>query len=161
MAASSSSCSCKSNQKVTKKRWQSSALLGVFIAILPKCPFCILTYSSALTLCSGATVYDHAPGWTSYISILLVLVTLFLILLNRKGAKTYWAAAAVLIGGAMITYSELYTGSLSTYYWGTTILIIGVWINGSFSYFYRTYFYRLIPKSWRLWKPLSFNTLKK
>ena len=139
-----SNCSCRPRKKshpLKHSRW--SFIAGLFIALLPKCPFCILAYSSAITLCSGKKIYDHDPGWASFISIALALLTLALILYNYKGRKTIAAASLVLIGSLFLLYSELYTGDIRQYYWGTGFLLFGVWLNANLMYFYHKY---LAPK---------------
>ncbi len=134
----SSNCSCKPRKKrTTFKSPYLSFIAGLFIALLPKCPFCILAYSSAITLCSGKTLYNHDPGWTSFISIALALFTLVVILLNYKGRKTIIAAILVLIGSLFLIYSEMYTGDIYQYYWGTAFLLLGVWLNANLMYFYQ------------------------
>lgn len=125
-------CPCPS-----KKEDQKAALPilgGILIAILPKCPFCILAYSSAMTLCNGSKIYHHAPGWASWISIVLAMLTLAMVLLNYRGTRTLIATALILIGSLLIIRSELYTGDVQGYYIGATALILGVWINASFLY---------------------------
>ena len=116
--------------------------MGLFIALIPKCPFCILAYSSAITLCSGTKVYMHHPEWTSWISIILAIFTLLMVLFNYRGRRTIYAAILVLLGSSLIVVSELYTGEIQVYYYGVTILLFGVWFNASFMYFYRVW---LIP----------------
>lgn len=99
-----------------------------------------MAYSSAITLCSGATIYDHNPTWTSFISIGLAALTLFFVLWNFKGKRTWVAAAMVFLGSLFILDSELRTGDYGWYYFGVANLFLGVWVNGSFAYFYRKYF---------------------
>lgn len=130
------SCNCSSGAR-KKKRTALPVVLGLVVAILPKCPFCILAYSSAITLCSGAQINNHASGWTSWISIGLALLTLLLVLVNNRGRRTWAAAALVIAGGLLILRAELYSGNLSTYYLGAIFLLAGVWINASFLYFFR------------------------
>lgn len=116
-----------------------SIATGLFIALLPKCHFCILAYSSAITLCSGTTLYHHTPIWTSYISVFLSLFTFLLVLWNFRGIRTIIAGFMVIVGCFLISYSELKTGELTYYYWGTVSLLTGVWVNGSFYYFFRKF----------------------
>lgn len=145
MSTKVQSCHCKRQQtkkEVSRKTTTSSlgsVLPGILIALLPKCHFCLLAYSSAITLCSGTKIYNHSPGWTSYISIGLALITLFLILVNYKGIRTLLAATLVISGCLLISYSELKTGEIVFYYWGTFCLLFGVWVNGSFYYFFRRF----------------------
>ncbi len=139
------SCHCKKQKAKTDLNRKTatsslgSALIGVVIALLPKCHFCILAYSSAITLCSGTKIYNHSPAWTSYISIGLALLTLALILINYKGLRTLFAASLVIIGCLLISYSELKTGEIAFYYGGTFALLFGVWVNGSFYHFFRKF----------------------
>ena len=140
MQTQKTSCRCRKSRKIEKRSRFLPVLTGVAIALLPKCPFCIMAYSSAITLCSGAKIYDHNPTWVSYISIGLAVLTLFFVLWNYKGTKTLIAAGLVLLGSYFILDSELRTGDFENYYWGVFSLLIGVWVNGSFGYFYKKYF---------------------
>ncbi|MEM7374439.1 MAG: hypothetical protein AAF587_37945 [Bacteroidota bacterium] len=109
---------------------------GFLIAILPKCPFCVLAYSSAITMCGSASVI-HTPSWLSYISIGLAALTCLFLILNYRGRRTIVALVLVSIGAALISWSELYTGLVYSYYVGATCLLFGVWVNGSFLYVFR------------------------
>lgn len=145
MSTKVQSCHCKKQKEkagLNRKTATSSlgsALIGVLIVLLPKCHFCLLAYSSAITLCSGTKIYNHSPAWTSYISISLALLTLALVLINYKGLRTLFAASLVIIGCLLISYSELKTGEIAFYYGGTFALLFGVWVNGSFYHFFRKF----------------------
>ena len=133
-------CVCKAKtQRKSNTSSMLSFLAGIFIALLPKCPFCILAYSSAITLCSGKKLYHHDPTWTSYISIALAVFTLIVVLLNYKGLKTVVAALLVVIGSGFLMWSEMYTGEITEYYWGVFFLLSGVWLNANLAYFYHKY----------------------
>lgn len=145
-----SKCSCKVRPE--RKNFNSSVLsfvAGIFIALLPKCPFCILAYSSAITLCSGKKLYHHDPTWASYISIFLAIFTLIVILMNYKGIKTILAALLVIIGSGFIIWSEMITGEITEYYWGVGFLLFGVWLNANLMYFYNKYIKVYLPKGLR------------
>ncbi len=154
----STDCRCTQHKhSPSSARTGLTILSGIIIAILPKCPFCVLAYGSALTLCSGAKIYQHAPNWASYISIALAILTLGLILWNYKGRRTLAAAAMIIAGSVLLIDSELRTGELTTYYWGVAFLLIGVWVNGSFRYFYRRFFRPVINK---IFGPTYFHSTK-
>lgn len=105
-----------------------------------------MAYSSAITLCSGARLYDHNPVWTSYISIGLAVVTLLLVTWNYKGKRTVLAALLILAGSGLILDSELRTGQLDHYYLGSAGLLLGVWVNGNLYFFLKRFLQYLQTK---------------
>ena len=138
MQTYSQRCSCKKTHSKNKD-WNFSSLVpGLLIAIIPKCPFCILSYTSAITVCSSKNLSAFSPHWTSWISISFSLITFIITIYNYKGLRTQIACFFILMGGALIVYSELFTGLLQSYYWGSAILLLGVWLNGSLPFFLRT-----------------------
>ena len=70
--------------------------------VLPKCPFCVMAYSSAITMCGGPSMYLSGNNWVSYIPLLLGVVIISMILLNRRGIRTYYALLIGAIGFLMI-----------------------------------------------------------
>ena len=130
-----SHCKCKSKSHVRIEKEHFPFFGSLLIALLPKCPFCLLAYTSAITVCSAKTLTHDAPEWTSYISIVLAIVTLLIVAYNYKGTRTWISGTIIMLGIMLITYSELYTRLLGPYYWGCGLLLFGVWINGSFNYF--------------------------
>ncbi|MEM6724377.1 MAG: hypothetical protein AAF598_10090 [Bacteroidota bacterium] len=128
------SCSCTARTDRSAKRSAFPVLTGIFIAVLPKCPFCILAYSSAITMCG---VNGHIPAWTSWISIALAVLTLLFVLLNNRGRRTILAAVLVIAGSLFIIHSEMISGSMENYYLGASLLLAGVWTNASLLYFLR------------------------
>ena len=145
-----SECDCKSGSTSVRHKDQLPVVASIVIALIPKCPFCILAYSSAITLCSGSKIYQHTPVWSSYISITLAAFTLVLVLWNYKGMRTLWAAASVIAGSLFLVLSEIYTGSPSHYYFGAALLMFGVWMNANFMYFYRRYFKQAVQFCWNV-----------
>ncbi len=131
-------CTASCASKNTWKRNSAFPIIsGLLVAILPKCPFCIMAYSSTVALCSGSQLYGHNPGWTSYLLVGLAFLTLLLILVNYKGYRTIIAAGLVILGSLLVLSEEFFTGDIAHYNWGTLLLLLGVWVNGSFQYFYR------------------------
>ena len=126
-------------QPVTRKRGFTGLVLTALIAILPKCPFCALAYSTAVTMCSGK-MYVHEADWTSAISVLLGIITFGVVAWNYKGWKTGVALTSVTLGLALVILAEFYTGNPTIYYWGCGVILLGVWINGSFLHFMRKWF---------------------
>ena len=139
-------CKCGPGRNEVRTRSVLPLFSGILIALIPKCPFCILAYSSAMTLCSGSKIYQHTPNWTSYISIGLAVLTLFFVLLNYRGWRTIVAAGLIVGGSCFIVVSETFTGMPSHFYIGAVFLMSGVWVNANFMYFYRLLVQRLRVK---------------
>lgn len=135
MVRSTTTCKCSTKEQGKPVSSFLPVAGGVLLAILPKCPFCVLAYSSALSLCGSTQV--HHPAWASWISIVFAFLTLSLVLFNYKGKRTFFAASIVSLGCALIVWAELNTGSLVSYYWGTSLVMIGVWLNASLMHFLR------------------------
>ena len=98
---------------------------------------CALAYSSAITMCSGGTLYDHNANWTSYISVSLCALTIGLVLWNYKGRRTILAVLTVIVGSLIILHTEFVSGNVTNYYIGSSMVFLGVWLNGSFWHFVR------------------------
>lgn len=133
------SCKCKRRSTRKIKPSISPLFTGILIALIPKCPYCILAYSSAITMCSGTKLYSHTPGWTSYLLLALAALTLIFILINYKGKRTMASASLVATGSLLMFASQFYTFEINHYYIGTFLIFFGVWVNASFSFFYRKY----------------------
>ncbi len=141
---------CKNQcQNVSIKKFPSW-LPALFIAIIPKCPFCIMAYSGAITLCSGTKMYPHADTTFSYISIGLAAFVMLSILLNYKGNKTRYALTFTCIGMLLLVLSQFYWISEYLYYTGVGFLFFGIWYNGSFNFFYQKYMARFKQYTTRL-----------
>ena len=130
-------CKCASKKELKSNSSISPIFTGVLIAFIPKCPYCILAYSSAITMCSGAKVYTNAPSWTSYLLLVLAILTVLFILMNYKGRRTLIAATFASTGSLLMLASQFYTFDINHYYIGTFLLLFGVWVNASFRFFYR------------------------
>jgi len=158
MPNKANSCTCSSSKKKRKKRNNPYPFLsGLLIALLPKCPWCILAYSSAITMCSGTKFYTPTDSWTTYLPISFAVFTLALLLYNYKGKKTILAATLVLLGSCLILDATFYYGDATAYYFGSLTLLFGVWINGSFFFFVRKF--KSYIKSWAVQKEKYPNTL--
>lgn len=116
-----------------------SWLPAIVVALLPKCPFCIMAYSGAISMCSGNTIYPNAGGYSAYITLCIASLVILSILLNNKGQRSVVASLIATAGIISIGASQfLYLGAVS-YYLGVVLLFFGIWYNGSFFYFYRKY----------------------
>lgn len=129
MARSCTKCTTKDEVPVV----QGSSFLSTFlIIIIPKCPFCVLAFSSAISVCGGEMVYMNSNNWASYIPMALSAFTIAMVLLNKNGKRTTASILVAFIGTAMIVGAiELILDS-AYYTLGSVLLIMAVWLNGSF-----------------------------
>lgn len=129
---------CSNNQKC-KSFFRSKNLSwvpGIIIALIPKCPFCIMAYSGAVTLCSGNTLYPNAGGLETYVSIGLGIFILISISFNYKGKQTKVSLLFSLLGLLCLIISQTILIDQILFYTAVTLLLFGIWYNGSFLYFY-------------------------
>ena len=136
---------CKVAKSAKSKRRQYAWLPAMVVAILPKCPFCIMAYSGAISMCSGNNLYPHAGSYMSYVTLLLALVVLIGIAFNFKDNRTWTALAIAIIGITLVYLSQFIFISAIYYYLGVSLLFFGIWYNGSFFYFYRRYLKNWFP----------------
>ncbi len=133
-------CACKTHNKVRIKNPHYPFLSSLLIALLPKCPFCVMAYTGAITVCGAKTLAAvYSPEWTSAIPISLSILTLGIVAWNYKGRKTIAACFFIAMGILLIVQSELFSGAIASYYWGCALLFLGVWANGSLSYFVKLF----------------------
>jgi uncharacterized protein YqgC (DUF456 family) len=138
MESTANSNDCKSCRKAIKPKHQSPWLMGFLLVILPKCPFCVLAYSSTIMLCGKDSVIStsgiHYSETTVFITIGLCLLTLAGIAFNQRDHRTKYAIGLALAGSMMAILSAIYGGGEYLYYTGVLLIFTGVWLNGSLLY---------------------------
>ncbi len=110
----------------------TSLLSTLFIAIIPKCSFCIMAYSSAIAMCGGSDLYMEENNLASYIPLVLSVVVLILIAARPKGFKTTIALGIAILGSFLILGVHQTWITPEFYYAGNFLIFMGVWVNGSF-----------------------------
>jgi hypothetical protein len=102
------------------------------LAILPKCPFCIMAYTSTAVLCSNKVIHETSNSPFT-ISITLVFIGLVFLSFykNYKDQRTIFAAMLSAVASIFILYSVIKDGGNPLYYSGIALLFLGIWINGS------------------------------
>ena len=112
-----------------------SFLAGIFLILLPKCPFCIMAYTSTVMLCGKDKLIVTQHNNNSILSIALTVLFCSLVIagifLNSRGTRTKYALALAGPGILMILNSVIRNGGQELYYLGVSILFIAVWLNGS------------------------------
>jgi Na+/melibiose symporter-like transporter len=80
----------------------------------------------------------YNSGLTILITALLGLITLFTILMSRKGKRTWYAIALTALGIGIILFSVIMYGGQPLYYTGILFVFFGVWLNGSLPWLVRS-----------------------
>ncbi len=110
-------------------------ITGVLLAILPKCPFCIMAYTSTVMLCGEGTLIEsnrtHYSSITIYITFFFCLLIIAGILLNYRGKRTKYALGLSVLGTLFILQSVIFSGGEKLYYSGISILFTAIWLNTS------------------------------
>lgn len=124
---------------------------GILLALLPKCPFCFMAFSSTFILCDQAGTFTdtqaHSSSTTFLLSALFCTITFAGILFNYRDNKTKYALMLAVAGSACILFSIAMGGGLALYYCGVAFIFYGVWLNGSLLFFirkFRKYFFKNI-----------------
>ncbi len=142
MLLQNKSCgTCKRDKKtVTKKSY--SVITGLLLAILPKCPFCVMAYTSTAVLCGKDTLIEvkHHQYSILTISITAILCLLVIggILFNYRDIRTKYALTLAGLGALIILQSIIFSGGEQLYYVGVSLIFMAVWLNGSLFSFLRT-----------------------
>jgi peptidoglycan/LPS O-acetylase OafA/YrhL len=114
-----------------------SSLAGLIVLILPKCPACLVSYTSAMTLCGSTTLVayvTHETDIKAYLALALGLMIVGSILFAfRRGRRVHLALALALGGESLLGVSLLLNESLPYYYTGATLLVLAtLLLGGSF-----------------------------
>ena len=129
----SSNCNCHPTKKVNRSS-SASLFSTVVLIILPKCPFCIMAYSSAITICGGPDMYLMSNNWVSFVPLALALFINVMLLLNWRGRRTFNALLVSLVGFSLILMTHQLILSSGFYNLGAMLLFMSIWLNGSFIY---------------------------
>lgn len=128
---------CAKKHAAPKKNY--GVWIGLLLAILPKCPFCVMAYSGTLMLCSKDAVivstHTNTSGITIIFTSIFCLLSVVGIYFNKRGIRTRYALGMAIAGACMIMTSVLLSGGLMLYYCGVAFIFAGVWLNGSMLYF--------------------------
>ncbi len=117
---------------------KSSWLSALLVIIIPKCPFCVMAYSSAITICGGSDMYFSENNWVSFIPVVMAALIVLFIMLNHRGNRTYYAMTVAFAGFVMVALTHQLVIDPAFYNVGATILFGAIWMNGSFLFFFST-----------------------
>src|SRR5664279_1818823 len=106
---------CNRNKPGAGQKKRISLFGGILLVILPKCPFCLMAFSSTIFLCSEGHTLTEEHTFTSSATLTLTvffcLLVLAGIIFNFRDSRTKYATALALLGTAIILLSVclLYT----------------------------------------------------
>lgn len=107
------------------------AILSFLVLILPKCPFCFVAYTSAITMCGSSTLVSQHIDWAAYLSLALGSIVIFCIARNYRGQGTLRALFLAIIGIAFVSAGIFLAENFKFYYIGSFLLLIAAYYNGS------------------------------
>ena len=126
-----SNCNCHPSKNFNKAG--STPVLSTFLLIiLPKCPFCVLAYSSVITICVGPNMYLMFNNWGFYIHHFLALFIILMLFLSWRGQRTILALIFPMIGFTILSLTHKLILLSDFYNLGADLLLMGIWLNGSF-----------------------------
>jgi len=128
---------CKRRNAVAAGKNHAGLLTTIFLVLLPKCPFCLVAYSSTVILCGkagGASELTHSSSTTILITAFFCITALLGITFNYRDKRTRYSLIVAGAGCFLIMYSVCAGGGLPLYYTGVILVFIGVWLNGSLLY---------------------------
>ena len=130
--------SCAAEKPKAKVSKKAGLFTGLLLVLLPKCPLCIIAYSSTIMLCGKETSIISTQTQSSLLSTgitlffcLIILVSFFF---NYRDDRTKYALALAFTGSLLLVASTIWAIGPFMYYTGTAIIFAGVWLNGSMFY---------------------------
>ena len=110
-----------------------ASLLSTFLIILiPKCPFCLMAYSSAITMCGGKPIYMSQNNWISYIPLFLGVVIVLLLVKNFRDTRSLLAICIAVMATLFLAGVHQMILLPIFYNIGVSLLFFAIWLNGSF-----------------------------
>ncbi len=107
------------------------SFLSFLVLILPKCPFCFVAYTSAMTMCGSSTLVSQHIDWAAYLSIVLSATVIYCIARNNRGQGTRKAIIISSFGLLFVVAGIFLTENIISYYFGSILLLLAAYYNGS------------------------------
>lgn len=103
-----------------------SPALGVIILLLPKCPLCVVAWSSAITLCTSTAVITnttHHIGLGAWLALGMATIIISCILFTFKSDPNYIALLTAISGLLLVAAGIFIENAMFSYYVGSMILV--------------------------------------
>ena len=139
-----SNCNCHPTKKVNRSS-STSLFSTVVLIILPKCPICIMAYSSAITICGGNDMYLRSNNWVSYVPLVLAFFINLMLLFNWRGQRTLYALMIAMVGFTLISLTHQLVLSPVFYDLGAVLLLMSIWLNSSLIFLLNKFRRKLRP----------------
>ena len=133
---------CKKKKIVSEGDKPVGLLTTIFLVLLPKCPFCLMAFTSTFILCGKAGGVSEmtdtsSSATTIFITSFFCVSVLLSIRLNYRDIRTKYALLIAATGCLLILFSVSVGGGLPLYYAGVLLVFFGVWLNASLLYIIR------------------------
>ena len=130
---------CKKGKPVSGSENKAGLLSTILLIVLPKCPFCVMAFSSTFILCGNSggvseQIHSYLSPITILITSILCLIVLLSVAFNYRDSRTKCAFILALAGSLLVLYSVCVGGGKSVYFSGAFFIFIGVWLNASLLY---------------------------
>ena len=121
--------------------------LSFLLILLPKCPFCLVAYSSSLAMCGISPLVSHHTDWGAWAAFVLGGAVLYGIYRNYRGTSTIKALMAALIGLLFVAIGVLVPFAFGFYYAGAMLLFVAAFYNGSGFRIINQFIFRILSKA--------------
>lgn len=116
-------------EKQRSGQWYSTVLSFV-VLLLPKCPFCVVAYTSSMAICGAPSLTEHHTDWGAWLAIGLAVLCIGSIARNYRGPGTRTAIVMALSGMSLLVAGLFIPNAMSWYYAGAALLFLSSFYNG-------------------------------
>lgn len=111
-----------------------SSFSTLFLILLPKCPLCIMAYSSTFLFMLDVE-YASMSAFLKYSQPLLISLVIVSVLMNYHGKKTIYAVLIILLSSFFIIYESFTMIEIIDKRFAIAAIFLACWFNGNFSFF--------------------------
>ena len=113
-----------------------SFLSTLLLILIPKCPLCLTAYMSAMVMFFDIENEQLVPILLHAKPVLGLLI-IAMILLNRRGKRTWISLGIAASAMVMLIFKTYYAMDILPDWMLYAAFIFAIWYNGNFMYFYR------------------------
>jgi hypothetical protein len=110
-------------------RWYGS-VSWLLLLVLPKCPFCVVAYTSSMAICGAPSITHHHTDWGAWLAIGLAVICIGTIARNYRGSGTRTAILIAIAGLICLLAGLFLPNAMSAYYAGASLLFLSSFYNG-------------------------------